>query len=184
MTMKLLLTLALLALFALMVHRMFFSFPAQQPADYAGTSPTFDARQHLSGDLLSEGVIFGPTGRVISRFTARMNGVWSNSGGVLTEDFVFASGETLQREWTITPTGSGGFTATAPDIEGQAVGELSGATLRMRYRLRIGEGSGGHLVNVTDWIYLTGDGVMINRSEMRKFGVKVAELVATIRPAR
>lgn len=184
MTLKLLLSLALSALFALMAHRMFLTFGAQVPADYAGTAPPFDARRHLSGDLLSEGVIFGPSGRVTSRFTARMTGVWGNSGGVLTEDFVFASGETLQREWTITPTGSDRFTATAPDIEGQAIGEISGATLRMKYRLRLGEGAGGHVVNVTDWIYLTQDGVMINRSEMRKFGVKVAELVATIRPAR
>ena len=51
----------------------------------------------------------------------------------------------------------------------------------MRYRLRLAKDAGGHLLNVTDWLYLAPNGVILNRSEMRKFGIKVAELVATIR---
>ncbi|MEP5089448.1 MAG: DUF3833 family protein, partial [Paracoccaceae bacterium] len=31
--------------------------------------------------------------------------------------------------------------------------------------------------------YLTEDGTILNKSEMRKFGIKVAELIATMRPA-
>ncbi|MCP4825901.1 MAG: DUF3833 domain-containing protein, partial [Shimia sp.] len=46
------------------------------------------------------------------------------------------------------------------------------------------EEAGGHVLDVTDWMYHTGDGVIINRSQMRKFGIKVAELVATMRPAQ
>ena len=34
-----------------------------------------------------------------------------------------------------------------------------------------------------DWMYLMENGTIINRSQFRKFGVKVAELVATMRPA-
>ena len=177
----LLAVLALAALILLALQRLFFSFGAQTPRDYAGTGPVFDPRRHLAGEMLSEGVIYGPTGRVAARFTARMKGEWDNAGGRLAEDFAFATGETMQREWTITGTGRDAFTATAPDIEGRAVGELSGATLRMRYRLRLEEPAGGHLLNVTDWLYLAPNGVILNRSEMRKFGIKVGELVATIR---
>ena len=39
------------------------------------------------------------------------------------------------------------------------------------------------MLDVTDWLYLAQNGVIVNRSEMRKFGIKVAELVATMRPA-
>ena len=42
--------------------------------------------------------------------------------------------------------------------------------------------SGGHTLDVTDWLYLAENGAILNRSEMRKFGIKVAELVATMRP--
>ena len=46
------------------------SFTAQAPADYAGVGPQFDIRQHLNGPILCEGIIYGPTGRVTSRFVA------------------------------------------------------------------------------------------------------------------
>ena len=44
------------------------------------------------------------------------------------------------------------------------------------------EESGGHTLDVTDWLYRTENGIIMNKSEMRKFGIKVAELVATMRP--
>ena len=50
-----------------------------------------------------------------------------------------------------------------------------------KYTIRLPDDVGGHLLNTVDWMYLTGDGTIINRSQFRKFGVKVAELVATIR---
>lgn len=183
MTLKLLFALAVLALFLMLLQRLFLSFVSQRPADYAGEGPAFDPRVHLAGDILSEGMIYGPTGRVTSRFTARMRGDWGNAGGRLAEDFTFATGETLSREWSITQTGPDRFVATAPDVIGEATGEISGPTLRMRYRLKLTETAGGHVLNVTDWIYLAPNGVILNKSEMRKFGIKVAELVATMRPA-
>jgi len=35
---------------------------------------------------------------------------------------------------------------------------------------------------VVDWMYVTPDGVIANRSQFYKYGIKLAELVATIRP--
>ena len=52
----------------------------------------------------------------------------------------------------------------------------------LKYRIRLAKDAGGHVLDVTDWMYLTDNGVIMNRSEMRKYGLKVAELVATIRP--
>ena len=49
--------------------------------------------------------------------------------------------------------------------------------------LLLPEDAGGHILDVTDWMYLTENGAIMNRSEMRKFGVKVVELIATMRPA-
>jgi hypothetical protein len=80
--------------------------------------------------------------------------------------------------------GEGGrFTATADDVIGTAQGEQSGAVARITYRLRLPPEAGGHVLDVTDWLYLTENGTIMNRSEMRKFGFKVAELIATMRPA-
>jgi len=38
------------------------------------------------------------------------------------------------------------------------------------------------VLKTVDWMYLTPDGTIVNRSQFRKFGIKVAELVATLRP--
>ena len=182
--MKLVLILALAALAIVLVQRVAFSFMAQRPADYAGTTPAFDLRTNLGGPMVSEGIIYGPTGRVTTRFVADMNGVWRDDGtATLAENFRYASGGTQEREWRITMRPDGNFTATADDIIGEAVGELSGATLRMRYRIRLPESGGGWEMDVTDWLYLAEDGVILNRSQFRRFGIKFAELVATIRPA-
>ena len=44
-----------------------------------------------------------------------------------------------------------------------------------------GDHAGGWVLDVTDWMYLMENGTIINRSQFRKFGIKVAELVATMR---
>ncbi|KAB6715757.1 MULTISPECIES: DUF3833 family protein [Roseobacteraceae] len=159
------------------------NFRAQKPADYADTLPGFDPQVHLNGLIESEGVIYGLDGRVASRFVARMSGTWDGLNGTLREEFTYASGGQQIREWTLSFDATGALTATAPDIIGTATGQLSGATLSMRYKIKLEDDAGGHVLDVTDWLYLAPNGVIVNRSEMRKFGIKVAELVATMRPA-
>ncbi len=159
----------------------FFSFDAQKVEDYAGTEPIFNVNEVLNGRMLTEGMIYGFNGRVSSRFTAVMNVTWDGDTGVMSEDFKYATGRTQQREWTITLGENGAFTATAPDIEGVAEGQVMGAVARLTYTIILPEDAGGHKLNVVDWMYLMENGVVMNRSEFRKFGIKVAELVATFR---
>ena len=178
-----LLIIALFALGLVVAKRVFFSFPAQRAADYAETAPPFDLRQALNGPLVASGVIYGPTGRVATRFVADMKGTWDDSGGTLAENFRYDSGSTQTRAWRIVPGVDGRFTATADDVVGVGEGEVSGATATLRYRLRLPERAGGWQVDVTDWLYRGEDGVMVNRAQFRRFGVLVGELVGTIRPA-
>ena len=51
----------------------------------------------------------------------------------------------------------------------------------LTYQIRLPESAGGHVLNTTDWMYLLQNGAIINRSQFRKFGFKVGELVATMR---
>ena len=171
---------ALTALFALWRARL--SFVSQDPAEYSATGPGFDITQHFRGPITCEGMIFGPTGRMTSRFVADMEGSWNGESGSLKEYFTYATGAKQMREWHLSMGENGYFTATADDVIGVAQGRQSGATVRMKYRLKLDEDAGGHVLDVTDWMYLMENGVIMNRSEMRKFGFKVAELVATIRP--
>lgn len=177
------LTVLLAALLALVVLRIrAFGFLAQRPAAYAATGPAFDPSRVLNGALDSEGVIYGPTGRVVSRFVMRMEGRWDGARGRLTEHFRYDSGQEQAREWDLTLHNDGRLTATAPDIIGEAEGVVSGATLRLRYRIRLPGQAGGHVLDVTDWLYLMPNGTVMNRSQMRRFGLTLAELIATMRP--
>ena len=72
--MKLLSFALLLVLLVITIRSHFFSFSAQSPQDYADTGPAFNLKEHLSGPILSEGLIYGPTGRVTNSFPAEMHG--------------------------------------------------------------------------------------------------------------
>ena len=162
------------------------SFRAQSLSDYAavdGQSAAAALPDWFGGRFDAHGVIYDYSGRVRSRFTADIEGAFDGDGGRLSERFQFSGGHADTREWTIVADKNGRrFTATAPDVIGEAQGEVSGDAIRMTYRLRLAERAGGHVLDVVDWLYRTDDGAIVNRSEMRKFGFKAAELIAVFRP--
>ncbi len=170
-------------LIVLVVRGRFLSFRSQSPTDYTGTGPDFSLKKHLNGEILSEGLIYGPNGKMSNSFVARMVGEWDGNSGTLAEWFTYSNGKQMTRKWYLTMGTGNTFIATADDIVGEGKGEISGSTVKLTYRIILPEDAGGHTLDVTDWMYLTENGAIMNRSEMRKFGIKVAELVATMRPA-
>ncbi len=180
-TTLLILTGLLIALIVRWGWGQYFSFRAQSISHYADQTPAFDIRKTLAGPMVAEGVIFDFRGRVASRFTARMDGVWQGNAGTLSEAFVYSSGKTQSRHWTLEVSENGQITGLAPDIIGKATGWQRGAAVVLNYRLRLPAQSGGHVIDVVDWMYLTDSGTILNRSEFRKFGFKVGEMVATFR---
>ncbi|MEM9715809.1 MAG: DUF3833 family protein [Pseudomonadota bacterium] len=159
------------------------SFMAQSPDDYTNEGTPFDIRDALNGHMICEGVIYGPTGRVSARFVADMHANWNGDEGYMTEEFRYDSGTKLDREWTLRVVDGKRIEATAPDIIGTGEGAQEGSGVQLKYAIKLPESSGGHVLNTTDWMYLMENGTIMNRSQMRKFGIKVAELVATIRKA-
>jgi Protein of unknown function (DUF3833) len=172
-----------IALLAHWVWLRLFSFNAQVPEDYRDTIPQFDISRELNGPMEAEGIIYDFSGRVASRFTARMSGSWDGPSGTLTEDFSYASGRKQRREWRLKLGEDGNFVAVADDIVGTGNGRQMGATVRLAYRIRLPEDAGGHVLDVVDWMYLSENGAILNKSEFRKFGIKVGELVASFRKA-
>ena len=163
------------------IRRRFASFGAQTPDDLGDSGPTFDLKSHLSGPILCEGLIFGPTGRVASRFVADMHGRWEGDTGTLQEVFRYDSGTIQQRCWNLALRADGHIDATAADVVGLGTGQAKGAAVVLRYRIRLTREAGGHVLDVVDWMYLMDNGTIMNRSRFSKFGVTVAELVATMR---
>ncbi|MEP2640902.1 DUF3833 domain-containing protein [Roseobacter sp.] len=157
-------------------------FVAQTPEDYEDGTPDFDVRAHLNGPMLCEGVIYGPLGRVSSRFVADFDCTWDGNTGVIDEHFVYDDGSTQDRKWHLQVTDTGALAATADDVVGQGAGRQTGPAVMLTYKIRLPDNAGGHVLKTLDWMYLTPNGTIMNRSQFRKFGIKVAELIATIRP--
>lgn len=169
----------LVIVFAVLRSR-FASFRAQKIENYAEMLPRMDVREHLNGPIRCEGVIYGPLGRVSSRFSARFNAHWDGNKGVMEEHFRYDSGNTQEREWRLELGNDGRIKAEADDLVGVGEGQQAGSAVQLRYNIRLPKEAGGHVLSVVDWMYLTPEGTIVNRSQFRKWGIKVAELVATM----
>lgn len=171
----------LIAFGAVWAKGRFFAFTAQKPDDYASGSG-FDIRTVLNGPIACEGMIYGPTGRVTSRFTAHFEASWDGDTGTMIEEFFYDSGNVQKRAWRLTLLDGGAIKAEADDLVGAGSGHQAGDAVSLTYKIKLSDATGGHVLDVCDWMYLMPNGTILNRSQFRKFGFKVAELVATMRP--
>ena len=171
-----------LVILVIYIVQRFAGFDAQRPEDYDDGSLQIDLRRHLNGPIDCEGVIYGPTGRVTSRFSGAFEAKWEGNVGVMDEHFKYDSGATQQRQWNLRIGNDGAIQATAADVLGEGTGMQRGSAVELKYRIRLPESAGGHVLDTVDWMYLTPNGTIVNRSQFRKFGIRVAELVATMTP--
>lgn len=149
--------------------------------DFNDTSPVFIPQEYFNGPMRAYGMVKDRNGRIIRRFTADLVGSWDEEGvGLLKERFVYDDGEIQNRTWTLTPTSEKNFIGTAEDIVGEAPMVVNGNTLMIDYTMRIPYGKGTLDIDVRDWMHLQEDGVILNHSKMKKFGITVGELVITI----
>lgn len=165
----------------LILKSRFADFMAQTPDDYTD-GPMFNMRDVFNGPIECEGIIYGPTGRVTSRFEADFVASWDGNIGTVREEFRYDSGTIQHREWTFTLGNDGSIKAEAPDLVGVGSGTQKGSAVQLNYDIKLTDDAGGHVLSVNDWMYMTPNGNVMNRSQFRKFGIKVAELVATMRP--
>ncbi|UWR22175.1 DUF3833 domain-containing protein [Sulfitobacter sp. S190] len=172
-----------LVIITVFVRARFADFRGQSAEDYVDAHPHFDMRQHLLGPMVCEGVIFGPLGRMTSTFVADFNVSWDGNTGHIAEEFRYDDGSTQNRAWTIELNDDGSFKALADDVPGEGKGNVSGSAVLFRYPITLPQDAGGFTLNAFDCMYLAPNGTVVNRSQFRKFGFKVAELVATIRKA-
>ncbi len=148
--------------------------------DYAGEEPTFEPERFFDGALVARGVLKDRGGEVIRRFTADINAYWTDGTGILEEDFVFDDGEESRRVWTLTPAGDGVYVATAGDVVGEGRASVAGNAMFLDYVLRVPYGDGTIDLKIDDRMYLLTPDVLINESQMRKFGFRVGEIVLSI----
>ncbi|RQP21754.1 DUF3833 domain-containing protein [Piscinibacter terrae] len=151
-------------------------------ADHARQTPVLDLRQYFDGRVVAHGMVRNRQGKVLRRFVVTMDCSWTPEGvGTLREEFRFDDGERQQRIWQIRRTADGRWTGTAADVLGQAEGEAAGSAFHWRYTLKLSVDGSVYEVQFDDWMYRIDEETVINTAEMRKFGVKVGEVVLAFR---
>ena len=151
------------------------------PADYAAETPVLDLKTYFDGDLVAHGIFTDRSGKVARRFVVQMTGSWNGNQGTLDERFTYSDGKTERRVWRLTDEGGGRWSGRADDVVGVAQGVAAGNALNWRYTLSLPVDGKVYEVQFDDWMYLMGDDVMLNKSEMRKFGFKLGEVVIAFR---
>ncbi len=148
--------------------------------DYAQLEPNLVLEEFFDGNLLAYGVVKDWRGRVIRRFSADIVAYWNDGIGTLEEDFIFDDGEEQRRVWKLQTNSRQSYTGTAGDVVGSGEVTVAGNSAFLDYVLRIPYGDGTLDVRIDDRMYLISPKILINESSLRKFGVKVGELVLVI----
>jgi hypothetical protein len=147
-----------------------------QAKDFEGTTPRLDLFDYFAGDTRAWGIFESRSGELMRQFTVDIRGEVEGDSLTLTEDFVYADGETQQRIWRIRRLDEHRFEGRADDVVGTANGLAYGQALNWRYTLRLPFRDSTLEVKFDDWMYLQPDGVLINRATVSKFGFKVGEV--------
>lgn len=148
-----------------------------KPLDfYKGTTPKVDIKEYFNGPVKAWGIVQDWRGRVVSQFDIEMVGKWEGDTGTLTEKFTYYDGKKQERVWTIKKLADGTYEGTAADIIDKATGAVEGNTARWNYVMDLPVGDTTYRIRFDDWMWQMNDGVLINRSYLKKFGITVTEL--------
>lgn len=143
---------------------------------YKGSQPPLELKEYFTGPIKAWGLIQDRKGHVTRRFDVTMVGTWEGDIGTLKEQFKYYDGETQERIWTIKKIADKQYEGTAGDIIGKAKGNVEGSAMRWAYQMDLPVGDKTYKITFDDWMFLMNDGILVNRSYLKKFGVTVAEL--------
>lgn len=174
-----------------------FSFPllaacsAVDVSSNAGQGKALRPADFFNGKLCADGVVRDYAGKQIRHFNAEIIASWDASGtGRLQEEFRFNDG-TEYRDWTLKPIVEQdelvAYEATASDVPEATRMTFSGNAIHMDYTLdyQTGVDDQGRPDTLTlrmiDRMYQVADGVVVNETVMKKFGLEVGQVLLVMR---
>lgn len=147
--------------------------------EYSEEKPKLVLEEYLNGTLDAYGIFQDRSGKVKKRFHCLIKASWVNNVGTLDESFTYSDGSTSKRVWTIKKTSDGKYIGTADDVDKEAIGIVAGNALQWQYVLKLEVDKSIYHVHFDDWMFLMDSKVMLNRSEMSKFGFNLGSVTLT-----
>ncbi|TAD89328.1 MAG: DUF3833 family protein [Alphaproteobacteria bacterium] len=139
----------------------------------------------FAGQVQCHGWFEDRFGRIRRRMAVTVEGHWDGHTLTLDEHFRHDDGSTDHRVWRLVPEGRERYRADTDGLVGPAIGMVDATSFRMRYRLRLSMGRHHLTVAFDDWMQLQTEDVLLNRSTITKFGIRLGTvcLVFTRRAA-
>ena len=144
--------------------------------DYANEKPSFNLQRFFDGNITGWGIVQDRSGLVTKRFVVEIIGEFNENEGTLDEQFKWSDGKTEQRIWKLKKLNSTQWIGTADDVVGEAIGTISGNTLKWEYILELPLDNGSVNVKFDDWMYLVDERVLMNKAQFSKFGFVLGEV--------
>lgn len=141
----------------------------------------FDLLSYFEGETVATGVFETRGGRQKRRFTVEMTGRAEGNGLVLEEHFLFDNGERQQRTWILNRGDGQSFTGTCEDAVFEASGTFEPGRAYLNSTLRLKVGKRHIAMQFADVFYDAGDGAVLNRSTVSKWGITVGQVLILFR---
>ena len=143
------------------------------------SKPKFSLENYFEGKTEAWGMFHDRFGNLKRTFKVDITGTLKSDILTLDEKFLYDDGEQDSRVWTIKILGNNQYSGTASDVVGEAKGIASGNALNWQYRLNLKVGDSTILVDFDDWMFLQDRNILMNRAEVKKWGLNIGVVSIT-----
>ena len=149
--------------------------------NYENETPKFVLEDYFDGKTKAWGMFHDRFGNLKRSFKVDITGTIDNDTLTLDEKFIYNDGEKESRIWSIKILGNNKYSGTADDVIGEATGVSSGNALNWKYKLNLKVKESTVAVDFDDWMFLQDDNILMNRAEVKKWGIVLGVVSITFK---
>ena len=149
--------------------------------NFENQTPRFVLEDYFDGKTKAWGMFHDRFGNLKRSFKVDITGTLDNDTLTLDEKFVYNDGEKESRIWSIKILGNNKYSGTADDVIGEATGISSGNALNWKYKLNLKVKESTVVVDFDDWMFLQDDNILMNRAEVKKWGIVLGVVSITFK---
>ena len=146
---------------------------------FKGSQPILTLEDYFEGKTEAWGMFHDRFGNLKRTFKVDITGTIESNTLTLDEKFLYDDGEQDSRVWTIKILGNNQYSGTASDVVGEATGISEGNALNWKYKLNLKVGDSTILVDFDDWMFLQDRNILMNRAEVKKWGLNIGVVSIT-----
>lgn len=149
--------------------------------NFENEKPRLVLEDYFDGKTKAWGMFHDRFGNLKRSFKVDITGTLDNDTLTLDEKFVYNDGEKESRIWSIKILGNNKYSGTADDVIGEATGVSSGNALNWKYKLNLKVKESTVAVDFDDWMFLQDDNILMNRAEVKKWGIVLGVVSITFK---